>query len=126
MNMQEIFDTVYAHLVNQGEQSADWSGDCLYRDSSGNKCAVGCLINDNYYDEGLEYLNMYHECVQEAVSQSLGAVLKDTSLTLLMELQKVHDDCDVWENNLLHEKMKSVAKAFKLKFNDLRETDNVA
>jgi hypothetical protein len=55
MTEQEIFDIVAAHLIRQGRQSMDPAFGCAYRAPNGDKCAVGCLLNDdeiNYAIEG--------------------------------------------------------------------------
>lgn len=51
MNIQEIFDTVSVHLLTQNEKSQESSfySSCLYRGPNGTKCAVGCLIKDEFY-----------------------------------------------------------------------------
>lgn len=50
--MQYVFDKVITHLLEQGQQSRTSSG-CTYRDDTEGKvlkCAVGCLIDDQYYN----------------------------------------------------------------------------
>ncbi len=59
MSLQSVFDTVAAHLLSQGRRS--WRGDkatgvgmCRLRADDGARCAVGCLLPDEVYDESLE------------------------------------------------------------------------
>lgn len=47
---QEAFDTAMEKLLAQGCVSADEDGQCLYRNPNGNKCAIGHLIPDEFYD----------------------------------------------------------------------------
>lgn len=47
MTEQEIFDTVYTHLMKQGRRSFDASAYyCAYLSADGLRCAVGCLLTD--------------------------------------------------------------------------------
>lgn len=51
---QEVFDQVALHLLTQGERSINEEGNCAYRGRMGLKCAGGCLIGDDEYDERME------------------------------------------------------------------------
>ena len=84
---QQIFDQVTRHLITQGERSED-SEMCLYR--HGNlKCAVGCLITDQFYDAGIEGSHPRDEVVRQALRDSLGT--DDLPVQLLAKLQHIHD-----------------------------------
>lgn len=101
--LQEIYDKVKVHLLAQG-RPAMFQGSCVYRSPSGLKCAVGCLITDEAYDEDLEGVPV--RCLFEPgtedkdVTEAYRAMLResgiDTSnkdlLRLLSSLQKAHDD----------------------------------
>jgi len=50
---QEIYDTVMNHLWKQGKIAYENSA-CRYRTEDGSKCAVGCLIPDNLYNNLFE------------------------------------------------------------------------
>lgn len=97
--IQQVFDYVVAHLVNQGKQSVmrDHMYDgCAYRGNRGASCAVGCLIPDHEYHTGLESLS-----VEEIVNDDLVPTLKKISsipnmLQLLSSLQEFHDEADNW------------------------------
>jgi hypothetical protein len=58
MNAQELFNKVATHLQTQRvpSEKQDDTGAfvCAYRDDKGNKCAFGCLIPDEGYNETLE------------------------------------------------------------------------
>lgn len=63
MTNQEIFDKVLAHLRQQGE-AAKSGGNCAYRSSNGNMCAIGCLMPDEVYRpeyEGAEVTILPHD-----------------------------------------------------------------
>ena len=53
MNDQDVFDRVATHLLTQKRRSTNQSIP-LYRDDRGNKCAIGCLIDDEHYNPILE------------------------------------------------------------------------
>lgn len=52
MNHQEVFTKVATHLLKQGRRAlfAEKNGfrSCAYRGDNGTKCAVGCLIKDEF------------------------------------------------------------------------------
>lgn len=57
----EIFEKVFEHLLKQNKKSTDKGGDCQYRlrdDEQTLKCAVGCLIEDQFYDPRIEGITM--------------------------------------------------------------------
>lgn len=55
LNRQQTFETMVAHLRKQGAlaQNATKTG-CAYRGANQTMCAVGCLISDQDYDDGIE------------------------------------------------------------------------
>ena len=88
MTKQEIFDRVVRHLGEQRVLAYE-DGSCKYRDSLGNKCAVGCLIPDSVYQpafEGHAVRSLY--CFPE-----IEKLFSDMSSLLLADLQDCHD-CD--------------------------------
>lgn len=101
MNAQEIFDKVATHLIQQGEPAMNSNGDCVYRNDQGLKCAVGCLIPEDKYEDRFENLGIgsvlhFDESRQRDVD-GLWDVLeeegiaKDEHLQLLEDLQGTHD-----------------------------------
>lgn len=94
MKKKEVFIKMAEHLLNQGSKSTEngnFSSDCLYRAPNGNKCAVGALINDEYYEEGLEGKTIDDKIVQQAVSASLESPLTKEDIDLLVDMQEAHD-----------------------------------
>lgn len=87
MTNQEILNTVYEHLKQQGKPSRDGSN-CRYRASDGSRCAVGCLISDEHYTRELEGGTCRDLDVQSAL---LKSGVKEHSFELLGILQSFHD-----------------------------------
>lgn len=115
MNNQEIFNTVVTHLRRQGVP-AEVEGNCGYRAQESDKspilmCAVGCLIKDEFYYEGLEGCCAYEQSVLEAVSLSLDTDIDEDKQKLLTKLQQCHD---VYEPYEWEDKFKQIAKKFNL------------
>lgn len=93
MSKQKIFDTVKAHLLQQGQQSEDSEG-CKYRGPGDLKCAIGCLIADEHYTPELEWKTPDHSLVRAALDKS-GVTDSGTTpddLYYLRRLQIVHDN----------------------------------
>jgi len=122
MTSQEIFDTVIAHLLQQGKQSK--SSVCLYRSDDGSKCAVGALIPDSEYDPAMEFSIVEDRYTPEPASaiQCWAQSNYPNDLKLLNRLQKLHDDCpehgygyhpEAWEKHILSESQ-IIAKEFNL------------
>lgn len=91
MDRLKTIETVRAHLLKQGEQAISGAG-CRYRTAGGTKsCAVGCLIPQELYHDGIEgravdaVLDENPE-IRKALGAGTG---KDYSL--LEEMQKIHD-----------------------------------
>ena len=55
---QAAFDTMVNHLLTQMEKAGLDNGTCFYRYKKSStvtlKCAVGCLVPDHLYKEGME------------------------------------------------------------------------
>lgn len=96
-SLQDIFDTVAKHLLNQNIKSTRnsiiWASGA-YRGFDGTKCAAGCLISDEEYRPEME---------GQFITSLLG---KNTLLTphgrLLQDLQRLHDRTgpSAWRNEL--------------------------
>lgn len=102
-NQTKIFNIVKDHLLKQGVRSMLPMGDdCAYRGKDGLKCAVGALIKDEHYHEGLEGAAAVSPMVQVAVEKSLDLKLTAGDANMLMALQWIHDSVDLsdWTNRL--------------------------
>lgn len=86
MTPQEIFDKVVVHLAIQGKQATE-DNVCTYKSKDGLKCAVGCLIPDELYNDtmigAVDTLFNDHPAVKE--------YLGGCNMELLYELQIAHD-----------------------------------
>lgn len=99
---QEVFDYVIGHLVSQGRQSIDKKAKggwvpCAYRGENGAKCAVGALIPDEIYDDGMEGSPVDMLIEQFPRECVITGIIKHANL--LIDLQKLHDDSRVWRDN---------------------------
>lgn len=113
---QEVFDRVAAHLLKQGKRASlngtKYGTNCAYRGVDGTKCAIGCLISDEYYKEEFEGKGI--GAVADAVERSLGVVLDKEDQNVLDDMQFIHDNRAPasWAKRL-----KFVAKKYGLQFN---------
>ena len=93
MNRQEAFDTVAAHLLNQGVKSMgilNGEMECKYRGRGGLKCAIGVLIKDECYSRDIEGKGLYATEVMDALRNS-GIDVQVFDCRFLEELQWIHD-----------------------------------
>ena len=88
---EEIFEKVKTHLLDQGQQSIDKNGGCAYRGAEGRKCAIGCLIADEFYSKDLEGTGSCDKGVKNAIKASIGREVTKTEAVMLSELQYMHD-----------------------------------
>lgn len=117
MNMQEVYTKVRKHLLAQGTPARS-GANCLYRTSQGLSCAVGCLIDDEFYHKNFEGNNVDDDRILHALESS-GIDLADglynrnneyrTMPDMLGDLQAIHDSAmeemltpanDVWRRKL--------------------------
>lgn len=98
MNEQETFNKVRDHLLKQKCKARDNERVCMYRAPDGKMCAVGCLIPDELYKEGMEgrTFDMLMEGFPELES------IFPLERSFYAELQYIHDDScsDEWEKLL--------------------------
>lgn len=110
MKQQEIFDQVTEHLMTQ-KRRAIRNGMCLYRVGK-LKCAVGVLIQDEFYDPVMESEGPGQPLVKDALRKSGVKPFTDGTENLLLALQSVHDD---FKPSQWPQPLRDVAKDFKLK-----------
>ena len=96
---EEVFSYVKEFLLEQGEKSHSTKHGCAYRGEDNRKCAIGCLILDEFYDEAFEgglptnsdgpkgYL------IRDALEKSLPNW--KMNLDLLSDVQSIHDSYEV-------------------------------
>jgi len=96
MKKQKVFKQVAQHLLTQDERCEgvkDGHDGCFYRHpEAALKCAIGCLISDEFYHEDLEAKDVTHDYVIEALQDSLKQTITSSDTSLLEDLQKIHDD----------------------------------
>jgi hypothetical protein len=88
MNKQEVFDKVSTHLLTQMKQSSAGEDDgfmCLYRSLDGLKCAIGCLIPDEFYHPSFEGKRV------GMLTHVLNKIGLQVDYVFLMQLQRIHD-----------------------------------
>lgn len=80
MTLQQIFDKVCKHLHKQNEQAMGDGGICVYRSSSGKRCAVGCLIKHKDYSKDIEEC-----CIGTHYWNAPDGVVRNTRLLALVK-----------------------------------------
>lgn len=112
---QDMFDRVATHLLKQGRRASlngtKYGTNCAYRGVNDTKCAIGCLINDEYYDK--EFEGRGFNVVANAVERSLNVVLDKDDYDLLEALQVLHDKI---VPNSWAERLKCIAEDQGLQF----------
>ena len=99
----EAFNFIMSHLINQSEKSESVEG-CRYltgHEYEANtekhlRCAVGCLINFNYYSDEIEGLMINNPRIIVVLQDSNPELLIDDTLISMFEyMQFIHDRVDV-------------------------------
>ena len=85
---QKVFNIVVKHLLTQNAVSLSAEGSCRYRGENGLKCAIGCLIDDKYYESCFENRSAAAFCILNAIYESYNL---SPDAELLCVLQKIHD-----------------------------------
>jgi len=88
--LQEVFNKVYKHLISAEHPSVDANGYCAYRGQDGRRCAIGCLIADEFYNSALEGLSAEAESVTKILFKS-GIRVDALPTGFLDGLQRIHD-----------------------------------
>jgi len=91
--MQELFTRAVAGVIKQGRPSMGPNG-CAYRGCDGTKCAVGFLIDDEYFDQDWNHEGVYDDPrVTEALMQSNpNHHFGSQTQNMLGQLQSAHDN----------------------------------
>lgn len=105
MTDQEVFNTVWNHIIQQGKPSLDKFGSCLYRGENGEMCAAGVLLPEDYVEEGTP-------------ADEIPYIVENFNVKLVQKLQDSHDRFADFEGQVFVENFKEsarkVAKDFKL------------
>lgn len=112
---QAIFNKVAKHLLKQSKQSGD-KVSCKYKDSEGNKCAIGCLIPKRLYKEHFDYglgVSVGNPEMKTTLEKALklSKPLDANDNSFLSYLQSIHDNILPlnWSS-----KLKEFAKRYQL------------
>lgn len=127
MEAQTIFDTVCTHLYAQKKPAFVFEGVnnrpvCAYRGDNGTSCAVGCLIPDEEYYDGMEgsgVTTLFNGSLSaERLHHSKRPVMTALSkhVSLLSDLQDAHD------TNLFNADTQTVVASDRFDFRKLRWT----
>ncbi len=108
LNKQEVLDTAWAWLRQQGCKSLTDTGKCAYRGKGGTRCAIGACIPDEVYDSSMESFSIMHLMRTGALSELFT---NEVGSVFLRSIQDVHDmqPIEYWEEC----------------FNDLARTHNL-
>lgn len=128
LNKQEVFDKVARHLLTQNRRSIATpiyeNSRCSYRGDNKTKCAIGCLIEDKFYDKDFEGATVAVAAVKRALEMS-GIFIDSYDYVLeigfLENLQQIHDN-ELVENWLKH--LNRVAISYNLDDSVLKEFEN--
>lgn len=88
-----VFDRVSSHLLSQGVRSTAARGVCVYRSTTGLRCAIGCLISEGAYSPSLEGTALSDGPMRAALFLS-GVPDRASTVRMLNRLRAIHDDCD--------------------------------
>jgi len=97
---QNIFNHVWNYfLVDKNDFGWNAAGGlCEYRTPDGAKCAIGCMIPDEYYDKGMEgnsaselFGDSYYDLDLTGIVEEQFGSIRDVPNTFFNRLQHVHD-----------------------------------
>lgn len=127
LDRQEVFNTVYTKLREQGKRSIVLEGTrqrCMYRGEGGTRCAIGHLIPDELYSEELEGQTVGQICsdpekanIVEVLNKVFGEIT-ELDIHFLNALQFAHDNWTDCTLHTLNTNFRRVAEQFTLEFND--------
>lgn len=113
---QEIFTQIKNHLLKQGRRAqAGKHHDCQYHCPNGDRCAVGAIIEPQFYQPWMECgrLELLIQALRKKETEQdlLNELVEHEDL--LYALQTVHDNREVddWDFHL-----RKVAERFKLQY----------
>lgn len=109
---QEAFTVMIDHLLDMTRPSSEGNGACKYRSNDGNKCPVGALIEDQYYNSTFENASPTQrgtdrsKLLLEALNLS-GYPTDSLASYIYCAVQAIHDDNIHW--NLAEARLTSKA-----------------
>jgi len=108
-SLQETYNTIAAHLMTQGVRSTktnrQGTTSCRYwNQEEDTKCAVGCLIDTEHYNEKLEGRKYDASPVLKALRDSGYDTTDKDFIGLLYNAQGIHDVFmpEEWPERIIH------------------------
>ena len=84
---QEVFSQVVTHLLKQSEKCEDSEGNCVYfNESTGLKCAAGCLIAKDEYSPEIENYIWTQLADRDEIPKNHASLIR--------KLQQIHDSSE--------------------------------
>jgi hypothetical protein len=113
MNKNEFFQSTVQHLIKQGGKAFDdITENCVYRDSNGNMCAIGCHIADEDYVPEMEGLRIIVLVLKDYCPQNIKDLF-GTMPGLCNDLQSLHD-MSMGNPFTFQRKVKQIAKEYDI------------
>ena len=112
MRRQEFFNGVVKHLRKQKKPAQKPNGYCFYRvPHTKLKCAIGAMIPDDKYDEGMEGLGV--TSLMDDYPSTVPIRNTEDNRQFCLELQEIHDFTSAlkWE-----ERFQEFAKKWNLRY----------
>lgn len=93
---QQVFEYVVRHLLTQNAKAIR-DNKCMYRTETGLRCAAGCLIDKDNYDNFFKY----HEGTAWGTLVLIG-IVPQVHCSLIEALQTIHDQhlVEYWKTRL--------------------------
>lgn len=94
---KEVADYAISKLIEQGRQSLNNDGACVYRAEDGGKCAVGHLIPDEDY---VPWMDDRCTGIEDVVNKHFlknrnVPIIMDNRIQFLSSIQVLHDDASI-------------------------------
>ena len=126
MTPQEMFDTAYLKIIQQGQRSVKPTGGCAYRGQSNTKCAIGHMIPDNLAKAWDDRTDSSILQIRDTKRHPIPVFLINNRM-LAADIQSAHDNsADYDRGTFISEfkyRMAQVAKDHKLTIPQLETTE---
>lgn len=118
MTHQQIFDKICLHFKDQQKRSFIPRIGCKYKIVNSKetlKCAVGCLIEDNEYDEIFDCTTSMSLTSMIDYFDNKHPIINSSNYNILYDLQYAHDTNFSAEQ--INYNLQNIATKYKLEFN---------
>lgn len=121
---QEIYNFVVAFLREQGKRAIYFNGNCQYLTAVGDKCAIGCLFPEGFYDSSYEGLGLPDLLYNEESKEKFKAAGFGKHKDFLARAQLFHDTSNTWISpSTFDSAAKDLAESFNLVYLPRDETN---